>query len=372
MIRAIERSAWVMTEGATLMGSCLICRPPPNCGSEDAACPLEGYFRLRGEMTVKILIADDDRTSLRLLERRLSNWGYEVTTCDNGDQVLAVLQEPDAPKLAILDWVMPGISGPEICGKLRGGCHDPYVYVILLTSRNQKEDVVEGLAAGADDYLTKPFDANELKVRVRAAARVVELQDQLRSALELAEFRASHDALTGLPNRASVMDVLGKELTRAGRENSSVGVIVGDIDYFKKVNDTHGHLAGDAVLRSVAHILQQGVRPYDTVGRYGGEEFLVVLPGCDSEMCATVAERMRRMIEETPLMTSEGIFRITMSLGAAAIHSWEGLSADEAVRLADGLLYQAKDLGRNRVEILESTESTAAFSDMSGAQQLCM
>jgi two-component system, cell cycle response regulator len=320
-----------------------------------------------GNAAVRMLVAGNDCVTLGRLESQLSKWGYNLTVCRDGGEAWRILQSKDAPKLAILDRFMPKMGGPEICRRLRALDGHPYVYVILVTSKKEKEGIREGLDAGADDYIVKPFDPNELKVRVRAAV----LQDQLRSALTLAEFRASRDALTGLLNRASILEILSKELIRSSRLGSPLGVIIGDLDHFKKINDLHGHLAGDAVLKDLAKMLSAAVRPYDAVGRYGGEEFIIVLPDCDTEMSRQAAERIRRVVEETPMVAGEADLRITMSFGVAAFHGGTTISADHAVKLADEALYRAKNGGRNRVDLcrIGGIQSQSSVTDL--ARTVC-
>ena len=306
---------------------------------------------------MRILLAEDDRVTRRLLESSLKKWGYEIVSCSDGVEAWEVLQKEDAPKLAVLDWMMPGMDGVEICRKVRNLSTGKYVNIILLTSKSSKEDVVGGLEAGADDYIVKPFDRNELKVRVRAAARMVRLQEDLQSALEHSEFRASHDPLTRLFNRAAIIEALQKELNRAGREGTPVSVIIGDVDHFKRVNDRYGHLAGDGVLREIADTISSSVRPYDFAGRYGGEEFIVVLPGCDKEDARQTAERLRSKIAENPIVTSEGVFSVTMSFGVATSDAADATDMDSLIRCADQALYTAKNAGRNRVELWEEVFS---------------
>ncbi len=229
---------------------------------------------------MKILIADDSIVSRHLLEATLRKWGYDVMVACDGAEALELLQRQDAPSLIILDWMMPGMTGVEVCRRIRQRDGEPYTYILLLTSKSQKEDLIEGMEAGADDYITKPFDQNELQVRLRAGTRLVDLQAQLLKAREDLREQATRDFLTRLWNRSSIITELGRELARAVREARPLGVVIVDLDHFKHVNDTYGHLAGDAVLREAARRMQNSIRQYDSIGRYGGEEFLILFPGC--------------------------------------------------------------------------------------------
>lgn len=310
---------------------------------------------------MKILIADDDPVSRRMLESLLKKWGYEViTTCD-GNEAWQTLQEQDAPQLVILDWMMPNMDGIEVCRKIRGKNEERYKYVILLTAKNQKKDVVEGLSAGADDYLTKPFDPHELKVRLRAGRRIIELLDELQIARDSLLAKATHDPLTGLWNREEIINTLEKELSRARRDSIPVCVVMADIDYFKKINDTFGHLTGDSVLKEVARRLLASLRHYDSIARYGGEEFLIVLPECNSSNGAQVAERMRLNICSTPIDTPEGLIPITISMGVASTSDLNVLNSSALIKAADIALYKAKKSGRNRVEVVKTADLTEAI-----------
>lgn len=306
---------------------------------------------------MRILLAEDDRVTRRLLESYTRKWGHEAVVCSSGGHAWEILGSEDGPRLAVIDWMMPEMTGVEICRRVRNRKNQPYVYIILLTSKGGKEHLIEGLDAGADDYIVKPFDPNELKVRLRAGVRIIQLQEDLQSALAVSEFRASHDLLTGLKNRGAVLEALASELARSNREKTPVAVIIADVDHFKRVNDESGHLAGDAVLREVAQRLESSLRPYDSVGRYGGEEFLIVLPHCDRQTAAQTAERLRSAFQAAPLSTPEGDFSITLSFGVTdALGDAEG-KIDPVVRRADEALYQAKRGGRNRVEVATDSSS---------------
>jgi diguanylate cyclase (GGDEF)-like protein len=308
---------------------------------------------------VKILIADDDALSRRLLERTLLRAGYEVTAVANGRQAVENLCASDAPRLALLDWMMPEIDGPGVCREIRKRRDQSYVYMVLLTSRESKADVVAGLQSGADDYLIKPFVADELKARLRTGERILHLEDSLVEAREQMRFKATHDDLTSLWNRGVIMDLLGRELTRSQRENVCTAVILGDLDHFKNVNDTYGHLVGDQVLREVARRLLLSVRSYDFVGRYGGEEFLTVLNNCRPDSAVGRAEQIRKSICTRPIHTDAGPLQVTMSLGVLLSCEWGQRSAEELLNHADAALYAAKSEGRNRVKLAKPEERTA-------------
>jgi two-component system, cell cycle response regulator len=316
---------------------------------------------------VKVLIAEDDPVSRRVLHSFLVKSGYDVLIAGDGQEAWSMLQADNAPTLAILDWMMPGLTGIEVCRKLRTRNSHPYVYVLLLTAKGRKEDVVEGIEGGADDYLTKPFDRAELKARLRTGQRILDLQQQLISAQESLRIQATHDPLTGLWNHGEILSILKREVERAQREGSALGVVMADLDHFKQINDTRGHLVGDAVLHEAAHRLLQTVRPYDSVGRYGGEEFLVVVPGCNAESAVRQAERLREAIGSRPVVSAGNLIPITTSLGVAAVTDATGLDSHALLRTADAALYHAKRNGRNRVESSSSPEDEASSNDQVNA-----
>ncbi len=310
-----------------------------------------------------ILIAEDDLVSRRLLETTLGKWGYRVIAVNDGLEALRVLQGEDAPSLAILDWMMPGMEGPEVCRRVRELPQRPYTYLVLLTARTQQGDLLRGLESGADGYLTKPFDAEELRARVHVGERIVTLQNNLLAAREELEFRATHDALTGIWNRGTVLDALQREWSRQMRAGGSVATIMIDLDHFKEVNDSHGHPCGDIVLREIARRLNSCVRPYDTVGRYGGEEFLVVVPSTDVAGTLRMAERILEAIRATPVTTQEGPVLMTASLGVAISGNGRLLNPESLLRLADDALYRAKARGRNCCELAPPVEPEAPASE---------
>jgi two-component system, cell cycle response regulator len=298
----------------------------------------------------KILIAEDDLISRRLLESLLRKSGYDVQVALDGADAWAMLQEPDAPKLVILDWMMPGMDGLQICREIRKRNERLYTYILLLTAKSNRQELLEGLEAGADDYLVKPFDVHELRARLNVGRRILNLQNQLLYVCEELRLQATQDSLTGVWNRAAILEILEQELARASRDGTPVGIVLGDLDHFKRVNDTHGHPAGDTVLREATRSLRSQLRSYDALGRYGGEEFLFVLPGCNASGTVQFAERVRQHLAANPVGLEARSIPVTISLGASA---YEGHPVADSMLLfqaADSALYRAKSAGRNRVE----------------------
>jgi diguanylate cyclase (GGDEF)-like protein len=308
---------------------------------------------------MRILIAEDDPSFRRLLGEQLAMWGYDVVVAENGDAALQILQSEDSPRLAILDWMMPGMKGIDVCRKVREKTNESYTYIILLTSQQRDEDLVTGMEAGADDYITKPFKYNELQLRLRAGRRIIELQNELIAARNTFRTKASHDSLTSLWNHEEILRILAQELSRAEREEKCVGVIMADIDFFKKINDSYGHLTGDTVLRSAAVKMHSLMRSYDFIGRYGGDEFLVILPECCGECAAAFAERLRLCMSSDSIDTPEGMMPVTISFGVTASGRKQKQDAESLVKAADAALYRAKGKGRNRVEVATDDEMMA-------------
>lgn len=298
---------------------------------------------------MRILVADDSPVMRRLLQVTLSSWGYDVILAEDGAAAWDCLQAGDAPPIAILDWMMPVHTGPEVCRMLRERKGPQYTYILLLTSKNHREDIVEGLGAGADDYIVKPFDKHELEVRIRAGRRIVELQTELIRVQEQLREQATRDALTGCWNRAQILEILEHELHRSRREKRPLGLAMVDLDHFKDVNDTSGHVAGDIVLREVVRCMTASIRNYDAVGRYGGEEFLLVLPGCDEKNLLSQAERMRQALAELSIPWDDVNLRVTASFGLSHADPLTWTDSDELINAADEALYEAKRSGRNKV-----------------------
>ena len=310
---------------------------------------------------MRILVADDDPVARTLIERNLQRWGYQVITANDGDEAWSILQGPEAPRIALLDWMMPGLTGPDICREIRQRVSTSYSYLVLVTSRNQKLDVIHGFEAGADDYLTKPVNPAELHARLHVGFRILRLEDKLVAAREEMQYKATHDSLTRLMNRATVDDFLRRELARSQREHSPLGVLLADIDHFKAVNDTYGHAAGDNVIREISSRLVRGVRGYDVVGRYGGEEFLIVLPGCDTTGILERANSLTEAMRKQRFRIAAGMIAVTISIGAACSLDWEPTTPAALIHAADMALYRAKHEGRNRV-VMAKTEEPAGVS----------
>lgn len=299
----------------------------------------------------RVLVAEDDAMFRIILRRWLESWGYQVVVVEDGAQAWSVLQQEHPPELLILDWIMPEVDGTELCRRIRERQRGPYQYILLVTAKDDKQDVVRGLEAGADDYLTKPFDRSELRARLRVGNRILTLQDDLIQAREELRFQATHDVLTGIWNRGALLDLLHRELDRASRSQSPTGLMILDVDHFKIVNDTYGHLVGDVVLKEVVNRVSHVVRLYDLLGRYGGEEFLIVLPGCGTDQIQLSAERIRAAIAGAPILAAGHKIPLTVSIGGAVANG--GKSSDkDTLASADAALYQAKNAGRNRTVVL--------------------
>jgi diguanylate cyclase (GGDEF)-like protein len=309
---------------------------------------------------MRILIADDEPVLRRMLQALLVKWGYEVVSVEDGNAAWEELKAPNAPRMVLLDWMMPGQNGVDVCRAMRKQRPEPYTYILLLTAKDAKESVVEGLESGADDYLTKPFNPQELKARIRVGLRLLDLEDNLVQAREAMRFKATHDVLTGVWNRGAILETMDREIARSRRERVSLGVLIADLDHFKSVNDMYGHLTGDSVLREVTRRMQTDVRPYDAVGRYGGEEFLILLPGCNGSETLDKAERLREAIVREAVETPSGPLKITISVGGVATGDWPGDTANQILQMADSALYRAKDEGRNRTVMAGAAEHEEA------------
>lgn len=299
---------------------------------------------------MKILLAEDDPISLRMMERALRQSGYEVITVNNGRDAADILADPDGPRLALIDWVMPELDGPGVCREVRNRHRESYVYILLLTAKQTTEDTVNGLAAGADDYLTKPCHPGELEARLHTGRRILLLEDKLVEAREDMRYKATHDPLTSLWDRGAILGLLRSELSRSTRAGTPVSLLLCDVDRFKNVNDTYGHLAGDEVLRETATRLSRSVRGHDAIGRYGGEEFLMVLSDCGHNDIRERADDIRRSISRAPFFVGQHKMNISLSIGAITLSHWDqSIPIERFLSEADAALYRAKAAGRNCV-----------------------
>lgn len=294
-----------------------------------------------------ILIADDDLTSRAIISAVLKKGGHEVIEAVDGLDAWQKLQRPDSPKLAIIDWMMPKMDGPELLQHIRALPTEQPPYLVMLTAKGEKSDIIAGLDAGANDYLSKPFDPGELHARIAVGQRMIEMQTALVKSRQALAYQATHDPLTGMLNRRAILDQLTKEISRADRYGNELAVGSCDIDHFKAINDTYGHQTGDDVLCGMAKILKSILRNYDSVGRMGGEEFLVIAPMEPGNDHASFFNRVCCTLSEARIRTRSGDLSITISIGATRTHGC--MTVDQILETTDIALYEAKNNGRNRV-----------------------
>src|ERR1700681_113129 len=299
-----------------------------------------------------ILLVEDEPTTRLMMARQLTRAGYEVEAVHDGAEALAMLKKRFFP-LLLTDWDMPEMNGVALCKAVREMPLEGYVYTILLTAREGKAHVIEGLAAGADDYLTKPPDDSELRARLNTGRRILKLEQSLRAANRQNHLLSITDALSTAFNRRHLMERLPQEIERACRYGRPLSIVLCDVDHFKNVNDTHGHQAGDDVLKAFAKLLMSSTRKaIDWVVRYGGEEFLIVLPETLVADAIAVAEKMRVGIALDPFEITDGTLRVSASFGVAgydSVQPQEDNHVDSLIASADICLYRSKETGRNRV-----------------------
>ena len=309
---------------------------------------------------LNILIAEDDTSTRRVLKKTLEQWGHKVIATDNGAEAWNTFQK-DPFCLVITDWIMPNLDGLELCQKVRQHAiqFDSPVYVMLLTSRGSVQDLAAALNSGADDFIAKPFSQDELRARVQTGVRIVSLQQQLVGARKEMERLALTDSLTGLFNRRALIEIMKKDEDRMRRAGESIGIVLGDIDNFKRINDSFGHQTGDTILKVVAECLQASIRTGDHAGRWGGEEFVLVLPGADVIQCAEISERCRALLESQRITLSGGeVLQASASFGVAATEGSDRIDIMSLVQQADEAMYWAKNSGRNRVKIYIEPKNT--------------
>ncbi len=310
----------------------------------------------------RILIVDDHEDNIELLRARLESWGYTTESAADGEEALFKV-EASPPDLILLDVMLPKIDGIEVARRVKGDSMLPFIPIIMQTALDATENKVEGLEAGADDYITKPIDFAELKARLNSMLRIKRLQEELeereRQLLEANErlrYMSQTDSLTGLDNRRHLEERLEEMFEHASRLAEPFSCVMCDLDRFKSVNDTYGHQAGDAVLKQFARILRNEVREIDRVGRYGGEEFMLLLPGAVLDSAATFAERVRKQVEAHTFTFDGAPIQRTASFGVSAWPHPRVENCDALMRAADDALYVAKETGRNRVVRFDSDE----------------
>ena len=305
---------------------------------------------------MRALVADDDTASRLLLQRMLTKWGYDVVTASEGEEAWNILTGDNSPDLAVLDWMMPGLDGVEVCRRIRALDLSSPPYLILLTSRGDKQDIAPGLESGASDYVQKPFDHDELRARLLVGRRFAELNSKLLETQRELQRQALTDPLTHIMNRRAILGRLTEELARAPRQGLPLSIGVMDIDHFKLVNDRYGHAGGDSVLQTVVERSLRALRAYAALGRIGGEEFLIVMPGVGARDASIVLERIRHSIRQTIIELQSAEITVTVSIGGAVNG---GETPEELLHLADEALYRAKGEGRDRVVMAPRKESEA-------------
>lgn len=299
--------------------------------------------------TGRILVVDDNQDNIDIIATRLRYRGYEIIEASEGAQALKLVRER-TPDLMLLDVMLPDIDGYEIARRVKGASDLPYIPIILVTARDSTQDKVTGLDAGADDYLTKPIDFPELEARVRSMLRIKRLQDELEEKNRELERLSISDGLTGLFNHRHIHELLSEEWERVERTKDCMSVAMFDLDRFKQVNDTYGHQAGDRVLIELARILTDTARDVDRLGRYGGEEFVALLPETCIDEATVFVERVRRAVGRTHFDIGTGEpLRMTISAGVASLPTEAATSVEGLVGLADEALYAAKAAGRDCV-----------------------
>lgn len=303
------------------------------------------------DRTYSILVVDDDPVSRTLLERLLTKEGFHVISAENGEQALNIFKKQYIP-IILTDWIMPKMNGVELCRAIRDIEAPGYVFIIIITARDSRDDIVKGLEAGADDYVSKPFYPPELLARIKTGIRILELERSLRKANEEIKRLSITDPLTNCYNRGYLMEHLPKEIKRAIRYKHLLSLAITDIDHFKRVNDTYGHQAGDKVLKYFVELIISSIRNSDWVARYGGEEFVVVIPETGIDGAVEMAERLRKTVASTGIDIGDKKINITASFGVACFdpNKTEEITPDYLINEADRMLYEAKREGRNRVK----------------------
>lgn len=309
-----------------------------------------------------VLVAEDEPVSQRMVAKNLQDWGFDPIVAADGEKALKVLLRKNIP-LVLLDWMMPGLSGPELAQHIRemDQKKKKYTYIILVTARDKIQDISAGFAAGVDDYITKPFHPLELKARLQAGLRIISLERQLLNYQKKLEKLATTDSLLRVKTRRQILAELNAELARAEREHQNVGLILVDIDHFKKINDSYGHPAGDKVLKKVANLLKKNIRRYDRIGRYGGDELIIILPNCGLAEVARIGQRLCQAIARLKIQLENNlVLQVTLSGGATSSEAFTRASPQILINTCDKALYEAKAKGRNQIIIFPQSQKPRA------------
>lgn len=311
-----------------------------------------------------ILVAEDEPISQRLIAKNLKDWGYEALVVADGKKALETFKRRQIP-MVILDWMMPHLSGPDLAREIRAidKQRKTYTYLVLVTARDKIQDIAEGFEAGVDDYITKPFHPIELKARLHAGIRIISLERQLLSYQKKLEKLATTDSLLGIKTRRQILSELSSQLARAEREQQPVGVIMVDVDHFKKINDTYGHPTGDMVLKKISRQIKRNIRKYDQIGRYGGDELIIILPKCGLAEVNNISQRLFKSVARLKIrLTDKSTLRPTLSGGATSSEVFSHPTPKRLIKACDEALYQAKAKGRNQIVIFpQSTISSRSI-----------
>jgi two-component system cell cycle response regulator len=299
---------------------------------------------------LQVLVVDDSPVYRKLIEHTLEDGGYAPLFAKTGSEALELYAQ-HAPAIVITDWMMPDFSGPELCERIRSHTRRAYTYILVLTSITEKDNVVKGLAAGADDYLTKPFDPGELLARIGVGRRTIGLHREIEAKNKLLEEMAHTDSLTGLPNRRAIEEWAARQLRGAARHGFAMWVAHADLDNFKSINDSYGHDAGDRVLQKFGEVLRESTRASDISGRMGGDEFLLVMTHLDEKSMRLTVERLRKQFAELKFSFGGDVVSVTASFGIAGFQGKGPPDFGKMVRQADKALYTGKRAGRNQVAV---------------------
>ena len=316
---------------------------------------------------MKVILAEDESVTRRLLQASIARWGYTIEAFADGGAAWKCLESATEPTLLIVDWMMPGLDGLDICRRVRAQGREPYVYILMITGRSDRGDIIEGLKAGADDFMVKPVHHDELRARIKVGERIVRMQAELVAARQAMVTLATVDSLTGLPNRSAILNTLAVEINRAAREGTSISVCLTDLDHFKRINDTYGHAVGDIVLQEAGTRLQAHMRSYQAVGRLGGEEFLMLLPNCDATAAQLVVNRARMAVSRTPIVAHGEEIRLTCSFGVTTFAPDDTrIDPLTVIQTADRALYDAKANGRDCVAVRAHEERISPIALAAG------